>query len=148
MKSYLLALLLFLIASSATAQHRYTEKQVTAYAKSTDVKILDPSLASQRLEDWLQSGPPHAHIVYWKMEATCDLMPGSSAEDYPLCARIGFSRNDRGGFILVQVGTRRRGIVGRPQLFGDIGVWKADQKEGWVLAGTAERLSDLPALLD
>jgi hypothetical protein len=66
---------------------------VIAYAKSIDVKTLDPSLLSQRLEDWLQSGPPYVHIWYWSMEDTCDLKPGSSSVDYPLCARIGFSRN-------------------------------------------------------
>jgi hypothetical protein len=148
MKTCFLAMLSLLVASSTSVQLRYTEKQVIAYAKSIDVKTLDPSLPSQRLEDWLQSGPPHAHIGYWSMDDTCDLMPVSPKVDYPLCARIGFGRNDKGGFILVQVGTRRRGIVGRPQLYGHIGVVKVGQKEGWVLTGTAERLSDLPALLD
>jgi len=148
MRVSLLAMLLLLVASSSPAQARYTEKQVIAYAKSIDVKTLDPSLPSQRLEDWLQSDPAHVHIVYWKMEDTCDLMPGSSKEDYPLCARIGFSRNDKGGFILVQVGTSLKGIVGRPKLYGDIGVVRTGGKDGWVLTGTAERLSGLLALLD
>ncbi len=148
MKTCLLAMLSLLVSSSSPAQLRYTEKQVIAYAKSIDVKTLDPSLPSQHLDDWLQSGPPHAHIAYWSVEDTCDLKPDSPKIDYPLCARIGFSRNDKGGFILVQVGTHRRGIVGRPQLFGDIGVVKTGTKEGWTLTGSAERLSDLPALLD
>jgi hypothetical protein len=145
MKAHSLMMLLFLVASSSLAQRPYTEKQVIAYAKAIDVKTLDPSLSSQRLEDWLQSGPPRAHIWYWSMEDTCDLKPDSASVDYPLCARIGFSRSGEGGFFLVQVGTIRKGIIGRPQLYGDIGVGEVNS---FVMTGTAERLSDLPSLLD
>jgi hypothetical protein len=144
MKTHFLAMLSLLAASSSPAQLPYTEKQVIAYAKSIDVKTLDPSLSSQRLEDWLQSGPPHAHIG-WSMN-NCDLKPDSPGVDYPLCARIGFSRNGKGGHILVQVGTSGKGIFGRPQLYADIGVVKlGDQR---TLMGIAERLSELPAVLD
>jgi hypothetical protein len=58
MKACLLVTLSFLAVSSSAAQHPYTEKQVIAYAKSIDVKTLDPLLPSERIEDWLQSGPP------------------------------------------------------------------------------------------
>jgi hypothetical protein len=146
MKVCFLAMLSLLVASFSPAQLPYTEKQVIAYAKSIDVKTLDPSLLSQRLEDWLQSGPPHAHIGYWSVEDTCDLKPDSPSEDYPLCARIGLSRNGEGGFLLVQVGTTNKGIVGRPQLYGGIGVFEVESLV--VMTGSAERLSDLPALLD
>jgi hypothetical protein len=44
MKACLLATLSILVASSSLAQLPYTEKQVIAYAKSIDVKTLDPSL--------------------------------------------------------------------------------------------------------
>ena len=141
-----MTLLSLLIASSCPAQLPYAEKQVIAYAKSIDVNTLDPSLVSQRLEDWLQSGPPHAQIGYWSLEDTCALKPDSTNEDYPLCARIGFSRNGEGGFFLVQVGTTNKGIVGRPQLYGRIGVFEVESPV--VMTGSAERLSDLPALLD
>jgi hypothetical protein len=146
MKACFLAMLWLLVASSSPAQLPYTEKQVIAYAKSIDVRTLDPSLPSQRLEDWLRSGPPHAHIAYWSMDATCDLKPDSPSADYPLCARIAFSRDGEGGFFLVQVGTTNKGIVGRPQLYGGIGVFEVESPV--VMTGSAERLSDLPALLD
>lgn len=139
-------MLSLLVASSCPAQLRYTEKQVIAYAKSIDVRTLDPSLPSQRLEDWLQSGPPHAQIWSWRADDTCDLKPDSPSEDYPLCARIAFSRNGEGGFFLVRVGTTNKGIVGRPQLYGGIGVFEVGS--GMVITGSTERLSDLPALLD
>ena len=49
--------------------------------------MLDPTLPSQRLEDWLMSGPPHAHIGYWMVAGSCDLKdPGVP---YPW-ARISF----------------------------------------------------------
>jgi len=146
MKAFFVATLSLLVASSSAAQLPYTEEQVIAYAKSIDVNTLDPSLVSLRLEDWLRSGPPHAHIGYWSMDATCDLKPDSPSADYPLCARVGFSRNGEGGFFLVQVGTTNKGIVGRPQLYNGIGVFEVGS--GVVMTGSAERLSDLPALLD
>jgi hypothetical protein len=148
MKAFLLVMLSLLVTSSCSGQLPYTQKQVVAYARSIDVKTLDSSLPSQRLEDWLQSGPPHARIGYWIVANTCDLKPDSQSEDYPLCAKVSFTRNGKGGFFLVQVGTNRRGIIGRPQLYGDIEIVKLGKKEGWTLTGSAERLSDLPTLLD
>jgi hypothetical protein len=143
MKGYL-ATLSLLIALPCPAQLHYKEKQVVAYAKAIDVKTLDPALPSQRLEDWLQSGPPHAHIGYWSAD-TCDIKPVSPHEDYPLCVKVSLSRNGKGGFFLVRVGNIRRGIVGRPRLYGDIEIWKTGT---WTSTVSAERLSDLPALLD
>lgn len=144
MKAFFLATLSLLAASASPAQTEYTREQVIAYAKSIDVWTLDPSLPSQRLEDWLGSGPPRARIGSWSVDETCDLKPDSSSVDYPLCARIGFSRNGQRGFLFVQVGTTLTGIVGPPQVYGDIEVFE----EPWVLTGGADRLSDLPALLD
>jgi hypothetical protein len=144
MKACLLAALSLLVASSSTAQLPYTEKQVIAYAKSIDVKMLDPSLPSQRLEDWLQSGPPHAHILFWEMDATCDLKPDDSSEDYPLCAEVRVTHDGQFGFILVQVGTLNKGIVGPPSIYRGVGV-----EETWeIVTGSSERLSDLPSLLN
>jgi hypothetical protein len=89
MKVCLLAALSFLVASYSAAQLPYTEKRVINYAKSIEVKTLDSSLPSQRLEDWLQFGQPHAHILFWEMN-TCDLKP-DSIEDYPFVLRLGLA---------------------------------------------------------
>src|SRR6266536_2431558 len=62
MKACFLAMLSLLLAPCSSAQLPYTKQQVIARAKSIDVHMLDSSLPTQRLEDWLQSGPPHAHI--------------------------------------------------------------------------------------
>src|ERR1700694_58574 len=117
MKAGFLAVLSLLAASTFPAQVPYTEEHVIAYAKSIDVQTLDASLPSQRLEDWLQSGPPHAHVWSWMVEDTCDLKPDDPNVDYPLCAKVTFGRGGENGRFLVQVGTSRSGIVGRPQLY-------------------------------
>ncbi|MGA2889579.1 MAG: hypothetical protein ABSE51_16140 [Terracidiphilus sp.] len=146
MKACFLVMLPLLGASfspvEASAQFPYKEQQVIAYAKSIDVRTLDPSLPSQRLEDWLQSGPPQAHIEYWKSD--CDLKEPEAA-DNPVCAKIGFSRNGEWGYLLVQVGTSLKGIAGPPQLWYGVAVYE----EGTLLGtGHSDRLSGLPALLD
>jgi len=145
MKICSLAMLSLLVASSSLAQHAYTENQVIAYAKSIDVKTLDPSLTSQRLEDWLQSGPPHAQIR-WEVADSCDNKPDDPNVDYPLCAKIWFNRNGEAGSFLIEVGTRHKGIGGRPQLYSGIIGW--EEGTGWIMTDGAERLSGLPALLD
>lgn len=134
---------LSLVVASSSAQLPYTSKQIIDYAKSVDVQTLDASLPSQRLEDWLQSGPPHAQ-VRWELADTCDLKPDDATEDYPLCAKVWVSRNGQFGYFLLQVGTHRKGIAGTPQLYDDLYVWE----DFWVATGASKKLSDLPTLLN
>lgn len=145
MKACFLAMLSLLVASSTPAQSpSWTEKQVIDYAKSIDVQALDSSLPSQRLEDWLQTGPPHAHIR-WDVSDTCDNKPDSD-DDYPLCAKIWFTRNGEAGSFLIEVGTKRKGIGGLSKLYSPVIGW--EDGSGWVMTGDADRLSGLLALLD
>jgi hypothetical protein len=169
MKSYFLLMVLFVSACAAqqsasgksSAQHstarmhtaaafdqaKYDEdeKEAVAYVKAIDVKRLDPSLPSQSLEDWLQSGPPHTDFLSWRLDSTCDLMGDGNLEtDYPRCVRIEFRRGGHSGYFLILIGTLHKGIIGPPQLYEPIGVWE----EGFVQTGWTERLSGLPHLLD
>lgn len=147
MKACLLTVLSLLVASSSLAQQLpYTEKQVIAYAKAIDVKTLDPLLPSERLEDWLRSGLPRAHKLTWIVEDTCWIKPFKD-EDYPLCVKIEVSRNDQWAWFLVQIGTWHKGIVGPPKL-ADFGIAIIEEGPGVFQTGYAERLSDLPGLLD
>jgi hypothetical protein len=146
MKACFLVMLSFLVASSSLAQLPYTENQVIEYAKSVDVHTLDTSLPSQRLEHWLRSGPPHVHIRDWIVSDTCDLKEPKALfpnGDWPICARVSFFRDGEIGFLLLQLGTAKKGIFGRPCLYQSFGVWN----EAMVLRGNSERLSDLPALI-
>ena len=118
MKACFLAMLSLVFVSVSSAQLLYTKQQIIAYAKSIDVQMLDPSLPSQRLEDWLQSGPPHAHIGYWIVADSCDLK--DPEVPYPLCARLSFyregqtgNRYGQQGYLLIQVGNSKDGRVGQ-----------------------------------
>lgn len=153
MKTYSLLMVLFLCACSCSAQRSVVEKQAVAaydkaekdavaYVKAIDVRTLDPSLPSQRLEDWLKSGPPHTDVLSWAPDDTCDLKPDSDI-DYPFCVRIGFRRGGQEGYFLVLIGTLKKGIIGPPRLYEPI-----DVGEGLVNTGGTGRLSGLPDLLD
>jgi hypothetical protein len=143
MKAFFLAMLPLLIASTLHAQLSLTDEQVIEYSKSIDVKLLDPSLPSERLEDWLRSGPPHAEFLRWQSDDTCDNKPDRDT-DYPRCVRVAFERGGQSGYFLVHIGTLRKGIIGPPQLFQGIGV----QEPPFVQTGWTERLSGLSHLLD
>ena len=144
MKAFCLAIPFLLIASTSPASPRYTEKQVIAYAKSIDVKTLDPSLPSEPLEEWFKSSTPRADIR-WTVSDTCDNKP-SGNEDFPLCAKVWFSRAGAAGSLLIQVGRLHKGIVGSPQLYNGIMAWEEDSF--FIMTGGAERLSELPKLLN
>lgn len=146
MKARILAMLPLLAASFSLAQLPYTDDQVIAYAKSIDVHTLDPALPTQRLEDWLLTGPPHLQTSHWRVADTCDLKPDEANVDYPLCAGITFVRGGEAGEFLIEVGTIKKGISGRPQL--DHGVGTMEAENPLVLTGSSEHLSDLPVLLD
>ena len=111
MKVFFLAMLPLLIASSLHAQLPLTEEQVIEYSRSIDVKMLDPSLPSERLEDWLLSGPPNAELLRWQSDDTCDNKPVLDT-DYPRCVRVTFERGGQSGYFLVHIGTLRKGIIG------------------------------------
>ena len=129
----------------AAAVHDKAEKADVVYVKAIDVKTLDPSLPSRGLEDWLQSGPPHIDKMKWMPDETCDLMPDWHTDtDYPRCVRMDFERSGQSGWILILIGTLKKGIIGPPRLYEPIGVFQ----EPFVNTGGTERLSGLPGLLD
>jgi hypothetical protein len=144
MKASFLPVFLLLVASSSIAQLSVTEKEAVAYAKALDVKVLDPSLPSQGLEDWLQNSPPHIETLRWQSDDTCDLHGDGSDRDYPRCVRIAFARGGQEGYFLVLIGSLKKGIFGPPQLY-----YGPDVVEpGFVQTGSTDRLSGLPHLLD
>jgi hypothetical protein len=95
------------------------------------------------LQEWLGSASPHIEIR-WDVSDTCDNKPFRD-EEFPLCAKIWFSRNGEAGSFLVEVGTNHKGIRGRPQLYNSVLGW---EDGSLIMTGGAEKLSGLPALLD
>lgn len=143
MKAHLLVMLSLLIAPPSHAQSSVTDEQAIEYSKSIDVKTLDPSLPSQRLEDWLRAGPPRATLLRWLSDDTCDLRPFGD-DDYPRCVRVVFGRGGQSGEFLVQIGTLHKGIIGPPHLYYGIGV----EEQALIQTGWTDRLSGIPHLLD
>ena len=154
MKTNSLVMVLFLCAYCCSAQRGparkqaaasfdKSEKDAVAYVKAIDVKKLDPSLPSRGLEDWLKSGPPHLDVMNWRLDETCDNHPDLES-DYPRCVRLDFRRGGHDGYFLILIGTLKKGILGPPRLYYGIDV----VEEGFVQAGFADRLSELPKVLD
>lgn len=149
MKARNLILAFLLVPSPLAAKAHFTEQQVVAYAKAIDVAKLDPTLPSQRLDKWLQSGPAHLDTVTWEL-SDCDLMPlHSPVYVAPLCVKVRIRRGNVGGWIIITVGNFRAGISGAPRVnyvfAGRPGVFTRTPA---VPVPTSEKLSDLPRLLD
>jgi hypothetical protein len=141
MKTQWRVIVLLLLTSSLTAAARFTEKQVVSYAKALDVAKLDPALPSERLDEWMRSGPAHLDTVTWEM-SDCDLKGGNPNVPAPLCAKIRFTRGSAGGWVIITVGTFRDGIKGAPHV-EDIFVGSQNGGEP-----DSIKLSDIPRLLD
>jgi hypothetical protein len=122
-----------------------TEQRIISYAKALDVSKLDPSLSSQRLDQWLRFGPAHLDTVTWEMNG-CDLKPDFSNPNYvePLCAKVRFKRGNCWGWAIITVGTFRNGISGQPHLeyiFATVG-------SNYDHTPESSKLLDLPRLLE
>jgi len=140
---------LLLAASSLSAKARVTEQQVVTYAKAIDVAKLDPTLPSQRLDKWLQSGPAHLDTVTWEM-SDCDLKgPDDPSYVAPLCVKVRIKRGNVGGWIIITVGTFRDGITGAPHVvYVFAGPPDVFTRTPAIPVPTSENLSALPRLLD
>jgi len=128
---------------SYAAQHR----QVIEYAKGLDVRTLDPALASQRLDDWLRSGPAGSKTLAWGINLDCDAKSSTeprSRRETPLCITVAFARADFEAWITIQIGTLAEGPNGKPEL-KSVSVQRmgADETE----RRTSAKLSDLLRLL-
>jgi hypothetical protein len=111
---------------------------MAAYAKSIDVSKLDPTLRKQSLENWLRRGPTQAERLDWQ-ESDCGLKPDTKEppEGYPLCVKVVYERGQVTGWILVTVGTRRKGMVEPPRFTGAVAS---------VTDGDTTRFEDVKAL--
>lgn len=111
---------------------------VVAYAKAIDVAKLDPALRKQPLEEWLRRGPMQAERLEWQ-ESDCNLKPDTQEppEGYPLCVKVLYQRGRVSGWILITVGTRRKGITEPPLFTGAVG--SAEE-------GATTRFEDVKAL--
>jgi hypothetical protein len=142
MKTQGLMIVLLLFPFSSTANAHYTDKQVVSYTKALDVAKLDPALSSQRLDEWLRSGPAHIETATWEVGG-CDLKyPPNPA---PLCVKIRLMRGNVGGWLIIEVGTFREGIKGVPHLEQ---IFVGSSKGFAPDSDRLDKLSGLPRLLE
>jgi hypothetical protein len=86
---------------------------VLNYARSIDVGLLDSSLQSQRLDDWLRLGPAHIEKAQWEIRNCCNC----DKTDGRICVYVGFNRGDGvNGEIMIHVGMRKSGIKQPPKI--------------------------------
>src|SRR5690242_11571499 len=118
MKLWQTAFLMLALLSPANATNE-SDAQLIRYARDVDVHTLDSKLSSQPLDRWLRSGPAHVDKTLWRASRDCDLRDrpqGFAEDDWPVCVRFTFMRGPIGGWGMLRVGTRKRGITGEPHL--------------------------------
>lgn len=116
-----------------------------AYAKRIDVARLDPRLQTQSLEEWLRLGPARVEKLDWRV-SDCDLKPDyeQPPNGYPLCVNVVFQRGRVSGWIIITVGTRRKGVEGVPRF--ELAV-ASTQVRDVMRTENAQSLSDLPRVM-
>jgi len=122
-------------------------KEVIRYAKALDVGTLDPALSSERLDDWLRSGPARSDKLAWGVRLDCDARrkPTLPTNESPLCVTAVFGRGDIRGWATIVIGTLGKGPSGSPRL-QSVSVQPMSKDER--ARQTSDKLSDLPRLLD
>jgi hypothetical protein len=144
MKASSLVMLLALVVPSVWSQNRRIRQQAVSYAKALDVRTFEPSLPSQRLDDFLLSGPAHLDKVRWQPDACGATLDPSRPDFGPLCVEVSFYRGGLWGNFRLWVGNLEEGVHGSPQL-----QLIAVGKEGSIIpTASSERLSDIPRILD
>ncbi len=123
----------------------YDEAKVVGYAKTIDIAQLDPRLESESFEKWLRLGPAHIEKLEWSM-SDCDLKPDcvEPPDGYPLCTRVVYQRGRVAGWIIVTIGTTRKGIVGLPRF--EYAVVSTPASAGMKVED-AEKLAELPQII-
>lgn len=115
--------LLLLVTPAAWAQgvqQRTLERRAIEAAKHVSAKSLDSVLPSQSFEKWLQSLIGPETRVAWESndcgEQTGD--PATTPSDPPVCAQASATLPDgRTVTVMIAVGTYKKGIRGKPQVF-------------------------------
>lgn len=145
MRTLVALVVLMLAAPCRSETPAPTEADVVAYAKKVDVAKLDPALQSQSLEEWRRAGPARVERLEWQM-SDCDLKPGDKEPlgGYPLCVRLVYQRSWVSGWIIITIGTKRKGIVEPPRF--EYAVVSMRSEKGMQFEN-ANKLSDLPRVM-
>jgi hypothetical protein len=143
--------LLFALGVCGNSRLASDEKSIVAYAKAIDVASLDPALRTERLDKWLRRGPARLDTIVFTLSDDCDTKrdPGTKepSNGWPVCVRVNFEKEHiLSGWIMLSVGTSRKGISGQPQF----NYAAAHLQDRLPLVGEVERmkLSGVPKMVD
>jgi len=136
------ALVMIAFVVGCEAQNRRRDAAAIGKIKRISVAKLDPKLRPKPLLRWLQGIVGRSRQITWEVN-DCGEQDGSGRQrDFPICVAADTKLADGTEVsILVVVGSYRRGIVGKPQIW-----WiYLKNKEGALT--DVDRLSQLPGAL-
>lgn len=135
---------LFVTSVLVQAQFRYSDEQVIARAKRSDVSKLDSRLTGRRFNEWLKSVVGPDAKIRWEAN-DCGEQTGGKADkrrDLPVCAQAeAFLSDGRKVVVTIAVGTMKKGLTREPG-----GMYYSVVEQGDKL-DTIKRLGDLPEML-
>jgi TonB family protein len=119
------------------------EKQALSLVRAMPASALDAGLPSSSFGSWIEEiTGPKAGVIWQLTECGEQIVaPDKTGQDLPACAEVNANLPDgRKVFVMVSVGTFKKGLTGKPVLFRAV----IEQNERFYLA---RRLSDLPEML-
>jgi len=119
------------------------EKQALSLVQAMPASALDAELPGRSFASWFgQVIGPKAGVVWQLTECGEQIVaPDKTGQDLPACAEVNANLpNGRKVFVMISVGTFKKGLTGKPVLFRAV----IEQNEQFYLA---RRLSDLPEML-
>jgi TonB family protein len=119
------------------------EKQALSLVRAMPASALDAELPGRSFASWfVQVTGPKAGVIWQLTECGEQIVaPDKSEQDLPACAEVNANLPDgRKVFVMISVGTFKKGLTGKPELFRAV----IEQNEQFYLA---RRLSDLPEML-
>jgi len=129
------------VASSTQADS--FEKQALSLVREMPASELDTELPGHSFASWFaQVAGPKAGVVWQLTECGEQVVaPDKTGQDLPACAEVNANLPDgRKVFVVIIVGTFKKGLTGKPELFRAV----IEQNEQFY---QASRLSDLPEML-
>jgi TonB family protein len=119
------------------------EKQALSLVRAMPASALDAELPGRSFGSWFeQLAGPKAGVIWQLTECGEQIVaPDKTGQDQPACAEVNANLPDgRKVFVRISVGTFKKGLTGKPELFLAV-IEQNDQFH------QASRLSDLPEML-
>jgi hypothetical protein len=133
-----IALLLLVLGIEANGQNPTRDIRAIAKVKALSVSKLESKLPTLKFENWFADVVGGTEPTRWEVN-DCGEQNGSGKQrDFPICVQAFARTDDRIEVtIMVVVGTYKRGVVGKPAVWG---IWAQPHNE---VSNEIRELSDL-----